>query len=76
MTPSIEVIIKYGKFFLYLLKPNIIFLYVKGNNKIKARDHLKKLSLKGVKLYREAILPVKKLPDQNKEEATNKINAK
>ena len=49
MTPSIEVIIKYGRFFLYLLKSNIILLKVKGNNKRKANDHRKKLSLKGVK---------------------------
>ena len=49
VTPSIDVIIKYGKFFLYLLKSNIIFLKVKGNNNRKANDHLKKLSLKGLK---------------------------
>ena len=49
VTPSIEVIIKIGRFFLYLLKSNIIFLKVKGSNKRKANDHLKKLSLKGVK---------------------------
>ena len=49
MTPSIEVTIKYGRFFLYILKSIIIFLQVKGNNKRKANDHLKKLSLKGVK---------------------------
>ena len=75
MTPSIDVIIKYGRFFLYLLISNIIFLKVKGSNKRKANDHLKKLSLKGVKSYREAILPVKKLPDQNKDEAINKTKA-
>ena len=49
MTPSIEVIIKYDEFFIYLLKSNIILLKVKGSNKRKANDHLKKLSLKGVK---------------------------
>ena len=75
-TPRIEVITKYGKFFLYLLKSKIIFLYVNGSNKKKAKTHLKKLSLKGVKSYRDAILPVKKLPDQNNEEATNNANAK
>ena len=76
MTPSIEVIIKYGRFFLYLLKSNIIFLKVKGSNKKKANNHLRKLSLKGVKSYTEAILPVKKLPDQNKDEAINNTKAK
>ena len=59
-----------------MLKSNIIFLNVKGNNNKKANDHLKKLSLKGVKSYREAILPVKKFPDQNKDEATNNTKAK
>ena len=66
---------RYGKFFLYLLKSNLILLYVKGSSKRKANDHLKKLSLKGVNSYREAILPVKKLPDQNKDEAINKTKA-
>ena len=46
-----------------------------SNNK-KANDHLRKLNLKGVKSYREAILPVKKLPDQNKEDAINNRKAK
>jgi len=49
---------------------------VNGSNNKKAKDHLKKLNLKGVKSYSEAILPVKKLPDQNKEEAINNIKAK
>jgi len=49
VTPSIEVIIKYGRFFLYLFKSNVILLKVKGNNKRKANDHRKKLSLKGLK---------------------------
>jgi hypothetical protein len=48
-TPRIDVITKYEKFFLYLLKSRIIFLYVNGSNKKKAKDHLKKLSLKGVR---------------------------
>ena len=47
-----------------------------GSNKKKAKTHLKKLSLKGGKSYRDAILPVKKLPDQNNEEATNNAKAK
>ncbi len=54
----------------------MIFLYVKGSNIRKAKDHLKKLNLKGVKLYKEATFPVKKFPDQKNDEATNNIKAK
>ena len=76
VTPSIDVIIKKNKFFLYFSKSSKILRQVKGSNKRKARDHLKKLNLKGVKLQREATFPVKKLPDQKSDEATNKIKAK
>ena len=45
------------------------------NNK-NAINHLKKLNLKGERSVDEASLPVKKLPDQNKDEATKRMKAK
>ena len=49
---------------------------MKGNKISNARSHLKKLSLKGVSSVKCATLPAKKLPDQKKDDATNKIIAK
>ena len=44
-----------------------------GNNIKKASSHLKKLSLKGLNSLLDANLPIKKFPDQKKED---KINSK
>ena len=48
---------------------------MKGNNKSKAKDHLKKLNLNGERSVIWATFPNKKFPDQNKEEAVNNITA-
>ena len=48
---------------------------MKGNNKSKAKDHLKKLNLNGERSVMWATFPKKKFPDQNKEEAVNNITA-
>ena len=52
-----------------------MFLKVKGSNKSKAKDHLKKLNLKGERSVKWATFPKKKFPDQNKEEAINSMTA-
>ena len=52
-----------------------MLLRVKGNNKSKAKDHLKKLNLNGERSVMWATFPKKKFPDQNKEEAVNNITA-
>ena len=54
----------------------IIFFAVKGNKITKANNHLKKLSLKGLKSLLKANFPVKKLPDKNKEDRINNKKAK
>ena len=46
-----------------------------GKSKSKAKDHLKKLNLKGERSVMWATFPKKKFPDQNKEEAVNNITA-
>ena len=50
-------------------------LKVKGSNKSKAKDHLKKLNLNGERSVMWATFPKKKFPDQNKEEAINNSTA-
>ena len=52
-----------------------MLLRVNGNSKSKAKDHLKKLNLKGERSVMWATFPKKKFPDQNKEEAVNNIIA-
>ena len=52
-----------------------MLLRVTGNNKSKAKDHLKKLNLNGERSVMWATFPKKKFPDQNKEEAVNNITA-
>ena len=49
---------------------------VKGNKINKAKNHLKKLSLNGVNSLLKANFPVKKFPDQKKDEQTKRKNAK
>ena len=49
---------------------------MKGSSKSKAKDHLKKLNLKGVKSDKKANFPEKKFPDQKNDEAISKIIAK
>jgi len=63
-------------FLKYILKLLNISLIVKGNKIIKANNHLKKLSLKGLKSLLKANFPVKKLPDQNKEDKVKNKKAK
>ena len=46
-----------------------------GNNKSKAKDHLKKLNLNGERSVKWATFPKKKFPDQNKEDAVNNMIA-
>ena len=48
---------------------------MKGNNKSKAKDHLKKLNLNGERSVMWATFPKKKFPDQNKEDAVNNMIA-
>ena len=52
-----------------------MLLRVNGNSKSKAKDHLKKLNLKGERSVMWATFPKKKFPDQNKEEAVNNMIA-
>ena len=52
-----------------------MLLMVKGSSKSKAKDHLKKLNLKGERSVKWATFPKKKFPDQNKEDAVNNITA-
>ena len=52
-----------------------MLLRVNGNSKSKAKDHLKKLNLKGERSVMWATFPKKKFPDQNKEDAVNNITA-
>ena len=52
-----------------------MLLIVKGNSKSIAKDHLKKLNLKGERSVICATFPKKKFPDQNKEEAVNNMIA-
>ena len=66
----------YTIFFLYFSISSIIFFKVNGSNNINAKNHLRKLNLKGERLDRAATLTVRKLPDQNKEDATNTIKEK
>ena len=63
-------------FLKYILKLLNISPIVKGNKIIKANNHLKKLSLKGLKSLLKANFPVKKLPDQNKEDKVKNKKAK
>ena len=49
----------------------IISLLVKGSKINKAKSHLKKLSLKGLNWLLNANFPVKKFPDQKKEDKVN-----
>ena len=51
-------------------------LIVNGNKIKNANNHLKKLSLNGVKSLLYANLPVKKLPDQKKEDKVRRKKAK
>ena len=74
--PRIESKVNKKIFLKYILKLLNISFAVKGNKIIKANNHLKKLSLKGLKSLLKAIFPVKKLPDQNKEDRINKKKAK
>ena len=53
-----------------------ISLTVKGNKITKANIHLKKLSLKGLRLLLKAIFPIKKLPDQKKEDKVRNKKAR
>ena len=48
---------------------------MKGSSKSKAKDHQKKLNLKGERSVICATFPKKKFPDQNKEEAINSMTA-
>ena len=52
-----------------------MLLRVKGKSKSKAKDHLKKLNLKGERSVICATFPKKKFPDQNKEEAISNVTA-
>ena len=52
-----------------------MFLKVKGRSNNKAKDHLKKLNLKGERSVKWATFPKKKFPDQNKEDTVNNITA-
>ena len=49
---------------------------MKGDKITKANNHLKKLSLKGLRSLLKANFPIKKLPDQNKEDRVKNIKAK
>ena len=52
-----------------------MFLKVKGSSNHNAKEHLKKLTLKGERSVKWATFPKKKFPDQNKEDAVNNITA-
>ena len=74
--PRIERKINKKIFLKNISKLLSISFEVKGNKITKANNHLKKLSLKGLKSLLKANFPIKKLPDQNKEDRVNSKKAK
>ena len=74
--PKIESTIIKKIFLEYILELFNTSLAVKGDKITKANNHLKKLSLKGLRSLLKANFPIKKLPDQNKEDRINKKKAK
>ena len=74
--PRIESAISKKIFLKYISELLNISFAVKGNKITKAKNHLRKLSLKGLRSLLKANFPIKKLPDQNKEDRVNKKKAK